>query len=567
MSNKSKVAIISTEDSIKSAIDKAFTQFEGITKYITSGKIIIKVNGVHFTDYSYTDPQVLDAVIKTFIENGVEPSKIYVIESCTSGLFTRMVFKISGLLEICKNNGVNIIYMDEGPKEKIELGKDEKYEVEIAKFVYDELVNKENRNKNIYIEIPKLKTHWCTKVTLGIKLQLGILRDVSKAYKHHYYHEERLVDIFEVFKPDLCIVDGIHGIAVGPCPPQNPDILPEYIYDYNLILASNDIVALDAVGAKLLGLDNLEVPTTRIAHERNLGMGDIDKIQIVTIPEKDVDTLVQKVPWELRKIFPDNVDILYGEDLACYEGCVGLTLIYLELLTLENPELKENASFTLLFGKGFNKDKLKNLKEPVCLVGSCCVEELGEFIKSNYNDIYEVNLCGNLGQYCNLVFTVTGIDPLSQVPTDEFPLLELLWGYIVATVNNLEASLPDLPTIPQILDLISSSVDTFSKDILEDEEFIEVIEELMANPNEKTRSGAVKIAVNMLELYDGDWIHIIENALHDDSKRVLKTTLKEIYKKSKKKPELFDELTPTIEKLRSIKKNKSIQKAIGKILD
>ncbi|MBD3228988.1 MAG: DUF362 domain-containing protein [Candidatus Lokiarchaeota archaeon] len=567
MSDNSKVAIISNDDSIKNAIEKAFDQYGGISKFIPSDKIIIKVNGVHFTDYSYTDPQVLDAVIKLFVENGVNPAKIFVIESCTSGLFTRMVFKISGLLNICEDNGVNIIYMDEGPKMMIMLGEDEKYEVEISKFIYDELVNTDNRKNNIYIEIPKLKTHWCTKVTLGIKLQLGLLRDVSKAYKHHYYHEERLVDIFEEFKPDFCIVDALNGIAVGPCPPQNPDILSDYIYKYNLILAGTDVVSVDAVGAKLLGLENLEVPTTRIAYERNLGIGNIDEISIITIPRKDVDSLVQNVPWELRKVFPNNVDIIYGKELACYEGCVGLTLIYLELLTLENPEIKENASFTLLFGKGFEKKELENLKEPICLVGSCCVEELGEFIKSNYDDIYEVNNCGNLGQYCNLVFNITGIDPLSQVPTDKYPLIELLWDYIVACVNNLDASLPDLPTIPQILDLISSSLNTFSKEILEDEEFRNVIEDLLANPNEKTRSSAAKIAINMYELYDKEWINIIENSLHDDSKKVLKTTLKEIYRKSKKKPDLFQALTPTIEKLRSINENKSIRKAIKKILD
>ncbi|TFF86145.1 MAG: DUF362 domain-containing protein [Promethearchaeota archaeon] len=563
--DKSKVAIVSIDNNIQNSVKNAIETIGGIKKYIPKRKLLIKINGVHFTDYSYTDPRVLDAVLKIFIENGLQASDIYVIESCTSGLYTRMVFKISGLAEVCKENKVNIIYMDEGEKEKIKLGK-EKYEVEISKFVYDEIINQENRKDNIYIEIPKFKTHWCTKVTLGIKLQLGFLRDVSKAFKHHHYHEERLVDIFEAIRPDLCIIDGINGIAIGPCPPQNPDIINDYVYDYNLILASDDIVAIDAVGAMLLGLENLEVPTTKIAHERGLGVGDIEKIDIITTPDMEIDSLIQKVPWELKKAFPDNVDILYGKELACYEGCVGLTLVYLELLTLENPDLKENASFTLLFGKGFEKEDLKELKEPICLVGSCCVEELGDYIKSNYDQVHEVNLCGNLGQYTNILFTVTGIDPLSQVPTDKFTLPELLLGYTIAKSNNLEASLPDLPTVPQILDLISSSISSIPDEVLKDPEFQETIKKLMDDSDTKIRSNSTKIAIEMANLYNHNWIELVNKALSDESKKVLKTTLKKLSKSGKKNTDLIKKLRTSIETIISKNEDKKIKKLGMKIL-
>jgi uncharacterized protein (DUF362 family) len=565
--DKSKVAIVSIDDNnIQNAVKKAIETIGGIKKYIPNRKLLIKVNGVHFTDYSYTDPRVLDAVLKIFIEKGVKASDIYVIESCTSGLFTRMVFKISGLGDICKENNVNIIYMDEGEKEKIKLGK-ENYEVEISKFVYDELIDQENRKNNIYIEIPKLKTHWCTKVTLGIKLQLGFLRDVSKAFKHHHYHEERLVDILEAIRPDLCIIDGIKGIAVGPCPPQNPDIIDEYLYDYNLILASEDIPAIDNIGAILLGLENLEVPTTKIAHERGLGVGDIEKIDIITTPDMEIDSLIQRVPWELKKVFPDNVDILYGKELACYEGCVGLTLVFLELLTLENPDLKENASFTLLFGKGFEKEQLNDLKEPICIMGSCCFEEVGEYIKSNYEEVYDVNLCGNLGQYTNLLFTVTGIDPLSQVPTDKFTLPELLWGYIVAKSNNLEASLPDLPTVPQILDLISSNINAIPDEILTDSEFIMTINKLMEDSDIKIRSNSIKIAIEMADKYNNNWSGLVNKALNDESKKVLKTTLKKLSKSGKKNTNLIKKLRTSIETLISKNKDEKIRKLGNNILD
>jgi len=564
-SETSKVFVLKISGSIEDTINQVFDQLGGISKFIPPGKIIIKLNGVHFTKFSYTDPLVLDAVLKVLIKNGADPTKIFVIENCTSGLFTRFVFKLTGFDEVCKKNGVNIIYMDEGSTKKIKLGK-EKYDVEISKFAYDELINPENRKNNIYIEIPKLKTHWCTKITLGIKLQLGMLRDESKALRHHYYHEQRLIDIFEVFKPDLCIVDGINGVAVGPCPPQNPDILPDYIFNYNLIIAGTDIVAVDAVGAKLLGLKNLEVPTTKIAHDRELGIGDINKIEIITIPQMDIDSLVQKVPWELRRIFPDNVDIIYGNELACYEGCVGLTLVYLEELTLENPSLKKSASFTLIFGKGFDKKSLINLKEPVCLMGTCCVNEIGDFIKSKYEKVYEAKSCANLGQYCNLLLKVMQINPLSQIPTDKIPLPELLWSYILAKLNKLDASLPELPSENEILDLVASNLNVFSKQTLQDPKFKNTIEILMASPNENIRASTIKIAINMANYLNSNYLEIVRNSLYDDSKKVIKSLLKELFKIGRKNLNIIKELKSYIEKINQLNKDESIKKQCTKVL-
>jgi len=49
----------------------------------------------------------------------------------------------------------------------------------------------------------------------------------------------------------------------------------------NVILASADQVAIDAVCARLMGFDPLGIPFIRIAHERGLGCGDVRGIEIV----------------------------------------------------------------------------------------------------------------------------------------------------------------------------------------------------------------------------------------------------------------------------------------------
>ena len=49
----------------------------------------------------------------------------------------------------------------------------------------------------------------------------------------------------------------------------------------NVILASADQVAIDAVAASMMGFDPLDIKFIRLAHERGLGCGDIREIEIV----------------------------------------------------------------------------------------------------------------------------------------------------------------------------------------------------------------------------------------------------------------------------------------------
>jgi hypothetical protein len=49
----------------------------------------------------------------------------------------------------------------------------------------------------------------------------------------------------------------------------------------NVILASSDQVAVDAVAAKLMGFDPLSIKYIRLAHDRGLGVGDPQDIEIL----------------------------------------------------------------------------------------------------------------------------------------------------------------------------------------------------------------------------------------------------------------------------------------------
>ena len=76
----------------------------------------------------------------------------------------------------------------------------------------------------------------------------------------------------------------------------------------NILLASGDSVAVDALAAKIMGFDPLKIDYIKMAHDRGLGMGDVDQIEIVGMDESEVNALnfrfhVNKSPvikWDQR---------------------------------------------------------------------------------------------------------------------------------------------------------------------------------------------------------------------------------------------------------------------------
>lgn len=129
------------------------------------------------------------------------------------------------------------------------------------------------------IHFPTMKTHGHTTTTGAMKNAFGGL--IPK-YRHHAHKKihEILVDLLsiqkEIHKGIFAVMDGcVCGDGAGPRT-MDP-------YLGNIILASEDQVAIDAVAAHIMGFDPLQIDYIKMAHDRGLGMGDVDQIEIVGI--------------------------------------------------------------------------------------------------------------------------------------------------------------------------------------------------------------------------------------------------------------------------------------------
>lgn len=130
--------------------------------------------------------------------------------------------------------------------------------------------------KNI-IHLPTVKTHIYTTTTGAMKNAFGGLLNTKRHYTHSWIHKT-LVDLLAIQKE---IHPGVFAVMDGTTAGNGPGPRTMFPVVKNIILASSDQVAIDAVAAKMMGFDPLSIEYINVAHSDGLGVGDVREIEIV----------------------------------------------------------------------------------------------------------------------------------------------------------------------------------------------------------------------------------------------------------------------------------------------
>ena len=125
--------------------------------------------------------------------------------------------------------------------------------------------------KNI-VHLPTVKCHIYTTTTGAMKNAFGGLLNTYRHYTHSWIHET-LVDLLAIQKE---IHTGLFAIMDGTTAGNGPGPRTMFPVEKNIIL-----VAVDAVAAKLMGFDPLQIPYINLAHQRGLGCGDPREIRVI----------------------------------------------------------------------------------------------------------------------------------------------------------------------------------------------------------------------------------------------------------------------------------------------
>lgn len=164
---------------------------------------------------------------------------------------------------------------------------------------------------DVIISVPKLKTHDQTEMTCSIKKLKGLLTDKNKKAMHRQGLFEGVIDLLAAVKPSLAVVDAIVcQEGIGPVFGKPVEM--------NLVLAGKDLVAVDAVSARLIGYHPRETLLTVNAANRGLGVMDPEQIEIVGEKLENVRRRFLR-STEDQPVTMEGFKLIHGE--AACTGC------------------------------------------------------------------------------------------------------------------------------------------------------------------------------------------------------------------------------------------------------
>ncbi len=137
------------------------------------------------------------------------------------------------------------------------------------------------------IHLPTVKTHVFTTITGAMKNAFGGLLHRNRHWTHSVIHDT-LVDLLMIQQD---IHPSIFAVMDGTFAGDGPGPRAMRWHEKDILLASADQVAIDAVSARLQGFDPMAIRFIRLAHEMELGVGDPRQIKIVGY---DIE---QETPW------------------------------------------------------------------------------------------------------------------------------------------------------------------------------------------------------------------------------------------------------------------------------
>jgi uncharacterized protein (DUF362 family) len=224
-------------------------------------KIVIKPNLITNRPYPVTTPpETVGALIEYFREE----NEVVIAEGSGFG-DTRAIYQDQGYVELAKRYGVRLVDLNRDGFDVLENPE----ATVLKRFEFPRTL------KDSYlISAAALKRHSQARVTLSIKNMLGATIGGDKGRFHRLGLSESIVDINLYKRPDLAVIDGRLGLDSE---------LGERTKEYGVMIFSEDPVAADAIGAKLLGRDPLHVKHLRLAQEKGLGTCDLKKIRIAEV--------------------------------------------------------------------------------------------------------------------------------------------------------------------------------------------------------------------------------------------------------------------------------------------
>lgn len=239
----------------------------------------INISWHFFFPGSSTTPWQMEGVVRALKQDGYSPDLIHGCHNRTVVIDAHLGERENKQIDVLKAHKLRNVHLYEG-EEWIHV-RDAVGDLTKKFLCLNEVfpkgfsIPRRFLGENI-IHLPTVKTHIFTTTTGAMKNAFGGLLNERRHWTHPVIHET-LVDLLMIQKK---IHRGVFAVMDGTFAGDGPGPRCMKPYVKNILLASADQVAIDAVAAKLMGFDPLSIKFIRLAHEMGLGCGDPSQIEI-----------------------------------------------------------------------------------------------------------------------------------------------------------------------------------------------------------------------------------------------------------------------------------------------
>ena len=247
--------------------DKAIASLGGMKTFVQKGNtVVVKPNigwDVIPERAANTNPLLVNRIIKHCLDAGAKD--VYVFDhTCDSW---NSCYSNSGIERSVKDAGGKIV-----------PGNSEKYYQRVSiskgKRLKESKVHELILECDVFINVPVLKSHNSTDLTISMKNLMGIVWD--RGYWHRNDLNQCIADFPSFKKPDLNIVDAYSVMMKnGPRGVSRSDVVT-----MKSQIISTDIVAADAAATKLFGSDPQNIEYIKYAYDMKIGKMDLSKLNI-----------------------------------------------------------------------------------------------------------------------------------------------------------------------------------------------------------------------------------------------------------------------------------------------
>jgi uncharacterized protein (DUF362 family) len=250
--------------------DKGIEAMGGMSAFVKKGqKVVIKPNIGWDTPVdraANTNPQLVARIIQHCLNAGAK--EVYVLDhTCNEW---QKCYLNSGIETAAKNAGAKVAPANsENYYHEVSIPKGKN----LKKAKEHELI----LSADVFIDVPVLKNHGGSKITGAMKNLMGSVWDREEWHRNDLH--QCIADFATYRKPTLNVMDAYNVMKQNG--PRGVSVSDVVLMKAQLI--STDIVAIDAAGTKLWGMNPDDIRHICIAADAGLGRKDLDKLHIKRI--------------------------------------------------------------------------------------------------------------------------------------------------------------------------------------------------------------------------------------------------------------------------------------------